>query len=134
MSFRYDVTVAWGDCDEAGIVFYANYFYWFDSAFQALLRARGLGQRSIRTRFGALGTPIVETGAKFLGPVTYEDSLRIEAVIERWGTKSFRVAYRGFKDGAPVLEGFEARIWAVPGEAGGLKSAAMPAAFRAALS
>jgi acyl-CoA thioesterase FadM len=39
MPFHYDVTVAWGDCDEAGIVFYPNDFYWFDSAFQALLRA-----------------------------------------------------------------------------------------------
>jgi YbgC/YbaW family acyl-CoA thioester hydrolase len=134
MSFRYDVTVAWGDCDEAGIVFYPNYFYWFDSAFQALLRARGLSQRSIRARFGALGTPIVEAGAKFLGPVTYDDVLRIEAGVERWGAKSFRVAYRGFKEGRLVLEGFEARVWAVPGEAGGLKSAEIPAAFRTALS
>jgi YbgC/YbaW family acyl-CoA thioester hydrolase len=134
MPFHHDVTVAWGDCDEAGIVFYPNYFYWLDSAFQALLRAHGLSQRSLRTRFGALGTPIVEAGAKFLGPVTYEDVLRLEVCIARWGRKSFRVAYRGFKDGELVLEGFEARIWAVPTESGRLTSAEIPAAIRAALS
>src|ERR671928_1060948 len=120
MPFHHDVTVAWGDCDEAGIVFYPNYFYWLDSAFQALLRAHGLSQRSLRTRFGALGTPIVEAGAKFLGPVTYEDVLRFEVHVEHWGTKSFRVAYRGFEESRPVLEGFEIRVWAVSGETGRL--------------
>ncbi len=134
MPFCFDVTVAWGDCDEAGIVFYPNYFYWFDSAFQALLRARGLNQRELRTRFGALGTPIVETGAQFLSPVTYEDVLRIETGVASWGTRSFRVAYRALRGDAPVAEGFEARVWAVPGEAGRLRAAEIPDAFREALA
>jgi len=26
--FRTEFPIEWGDCDEAGIVFYPNYFYW----------------------------------------------------------------------------------------------------------
>ena len=44
------------------------------------------------------------------------------------------MAYRGFKESRPVLEGFEIRVWAVSGETGRLTSAEIPAAFRAALS
>ena len=60
--------------------------------------------------------------------------LRFEVHVEHWGTKSFRVAYRGFEESRPVLEGFEIRVWAVSGETGRLTSAEIPAAFRAALS
>ena len=38
MASQLDVRIVWGDCDEQGIVFYPKYFYWMDSAFQALLR------------------------------------------------------------------------------------------------
>jgi acyl-CoA thioesterase FadM len=34
MSFRTEILVAWGDCDPAGIVYYPNYFHWFDTIFQ----------------------------------------------------------------------------------------------------
>ena len=37
--------VEWGDCDEAGIVCYPNYFYWLDCTFQRWLRSVGLSQR-----------------------------------------------------------------------------------------
>ena len=36
------LTVAWGDCDSAGIVFYANYFRWFDEASRRLFVRAGL--------------------------------------------------------------------------------------------
>jgi len=41
MASQLDVRIVWGDCDEQGIVFYPRYFYWMDSAFQALLRDAG---------------------------------------------------------------------------------------------
>lgn len=132
--FEFVVTVAWGDCDEAGIVFYPNYYYWMDSAFQALLRQRCLSQRLIRERFGAMGTPIVESGAKFLAPLRYDDILRVRTTIAKWGEHSFRVEFGGFAGGTAVFEGFEARVWAVPGDRGRLRTAPVPAAFRNMMS
>ena len=91
--FKTELIVEWGDCDEAGIVFYPNYFYWFDCTFQRMLRSRELGQRQLRSRFGAV-TPLVDVGAKFLGPVRYDDVLRIEAAVVDWAERKFRTAYR----------------------------------------
>ena len=132
--FEFVVTVAWGDCDEAGIVYYPNYYYWMDSAFQALLRQRSLSQRIIRERFGALGTPIVESGAKFLSPLRYDDMLSVQTRIAKWSERSFRVEFRGFADGMAVFEGFEARVWAISGEAGGMQAAPVPTTFRNMMS
>lgn len=133
MVFTHEVTVAWGDCDEAGIVFYPGYFYWFDSAFQALLRARGLSQRTLRERWGILGTPLVGAAAEFRAPVTYDDVLRIEVVVARWGRRSFRVGYRGRRGEALALEGHEDRVWGIRGPEGGLATAEIPEEFRTVL-
>jgi len=72
--FRTEFIIEWGDCDEAGVVFYPNYFYWLDCTFQRLLRDRGLSQRELMRRFGVV-TPLVDAGAKFRGPAKYDDGL-----------------------------------------------------------
>jgi 4-hydroxybenzoyl-CoA thioesterase len=130
MPHRFSVIVAFGDCDEAGIVFYPTYFYWFDSAFQDLLRARGLSQRKLRARFGVRGTPIVEAGATFRAPATYDDPLQVEITLERWGDTSFRLGYRVTREQTVILDGFEVRVWAVSGSDGRLSTAPVPAEFK----
>jgi 4-hydroxybenzoyl-CoA thioesterase len=130
---RHPVRIAWGDCDEAGIVFYPNYFYWMDSAFQTVLRTHGLNQRLLRQRYGVVGTPIVDAGARFRAPASYEDLLSIEARIDHWGSKSFRVAYVGLRAEVVVFDGFEVRVWATAGANGGLKTAPIAPEFRTLL-
>lgn len=129
-----DVQIAWGDCDEQGIVYYPNYFYWMDSAFQALLRKSGLSVRIIREKFGAVGMPLVEASARFHRPATHEDALAIEAKVAHWGRTSFRVSYQAVREREIVFEGFEARVWAVKRGETAIAPAPIPAEFRAALT
>ncbi len=109
--FRTEFPIEWGDCDEAGIVFYPNYFYWLDCTFQRLIRARGLSLRELRRRFGVV-TPIIDAGAKFRAPARYDDTLIVEAFVDTWETKRFRVAYKLSIGERAVAEGFEVRAWA----------------------
>ena len=127
--FKSEFTIEFGDCDEAGLVFYPNYFYWFDCAFQRMLRERGLSQRELRSRFGAV-TPIVDVGARFRAPARYDDVLASEASVETWEARRVRISYRLLVRGTLVADGFEVRAWAVPDGAGGIKGAAIPAEFR----
>ena len=64
------MTIEWGDCDSAGIVFYPNYFRWFDASFHHLLRANGLDPRVLTERYGIIGTPIADAGARFVRPAS----------------------------------------------------------------
>ena len=129
-----EIQVNWGDCDAAGIIFYPNYFRWFDECTQALLRSVGLGQRSLRDEFGIVGTAAVDASARFTAPVTYGDVLVATSFVERWGTSSFTVYHR-FDSEAQVMavEGREVRIWAKRGDDGRLRAEPIPEAFRSLL-
>ncbi|MBV9077362.1 MAG: thioesterase family protein [Methylobacteriaceae bacterium] len=131
--FRTEFTIEWGDCDEAGIVFYPNYFYWFDSTFQRFLRARGLGQRVLKQRFGAI-TPIVDARGQFRAPARYDDPLAAEAVVAEWAERRFRVDYRLTVGERLVAEGYELRAWARIDAEGRMAGAPIDAAFRDAMS
>ena len=88
--FMVDIPVRFQHTDPAGIVFYPNYFRWFDNAFHHLLRQCGIGQRTLVERFDTLGTPIADTGARFLRPASYGDEITIHTVVEEWRRKMFR--------------------------------------------
>ncbi len=50
-----EVEVEWGDCDPAGIVFYPNFYAWFDASSHALLDALGFSHALLRERFSIIG-------------------------------------------------------------------------------
>jgi len=127
--FRTEFIIEWGDCDEAGVVFYPNYFYWLDCTFQRLLRDRGLSQRELMRRFGAV-TPLVDAGAKFRGPAKYDDVLRVEALVETWETRRFRIVYKLSVADRPVAEGFEVRAWANKDASGAMSGRPIDEAFK----
>jgi YbgC/YbaW family acyl-CoA thioester hydrolase len=127
--FQRDVTIEWGDCDDAGIVFYPNYFYWFDSTFHAMMRSLGMGQRLVQAEFNAV-TPLFDVGASFRSPVTYDDVITISADLGEMTERRFRIDYTVTCGDRPVATGFEKRAWAVYTPDGGIKGAPIPDAFR----
>jgi YbgC/YbaW family acyl-CoA thioester hydrolase len=127
--FNTEFIIEWGDCDEAGIVFYPNYFYWLDCTFQRWLRDRGLSQRELKRRFGVV-TPLVDAGAKFRGPARYDDVLRIDALVETWETKRFRMVYKLSVGDRLVADGFELRAWAHMDVGGGMSGRPVDEAFK----
>jgi 4-hydroxybenzoyl-CoA thioesterase len=128
--FERTLTVEWGDCDEAGIVFYPNYFYWFDSTFHAMMRDKNVSQRIIRAKYGVV-TPLVDVGASFHSPVRYDDVIVIEAEIVLWAERRFRIAYKARSGERVVAMGHEERAWALLSEDGKLKAATIPEDFKA---
>ena len=132
-AWRTEFEIAWGDCDEAGIVFYPHFFRWMDTAFHRLLRARGLSHRDVVRRFGVIGLPIVDASAQFRSPVSYDQTLVVGVCIAEWRARRFKVAYRGAKpDGTLVFEGHEVRAFAArDAVTGRLTGIDIPTAFTA---
>lgn len=131
--FKTSLTIEWGDCDEAGIVFYPNYFYWFDCAFQRLLRSRGLSQRELRRRFHAV-TPIVKADAEFKAPARYDDELEIEVAICAEGERRFRAGYHLRSNDTTIAVGYELRAFARIAEDGTLRGGPVDPQFLALLA
>lgn len=107
------VVIPWGYCDSAGIVFYPRYYEIFDASTHAMLSAVGLGHRALHDRFAVVGLTLVETNARYLAPVTFDETLTVHCQITRLGRSSVRVTHRLLRDEVLVVEGWEARVWAV---------------------
>jgi 4-hydroxybenzoyl-CoA thioesterase len=125
---RIRIRVEFGDCDPAGIVFYANYFRWFDECTSALFRAAGIPVRELFQSHGVVGIPLVEVRARFLMPSTYGDELVAESCVTEWRKSSFVISHRLLRDGVLAMEGWETHVWAAahPTEDRQLKSAPLP--------
>ena len=135
-TWRTEFEIAWGDCDDAGIVFYPHFFRWMDTAFHRFLRARGTSHREVTARFGLIGLPIVEANARFVSPVSYDEALVIAVQVAEWQQRRCRVAYEGRRpDGTLVFEGHEVRAFAARDEARGkLRGVDVPAELKALLA
>jgi 4-hydroxybenzoyl-CoA thioesterase len=78
---RRNFRIEWSQCDPAGIVFYPQYFILFDAAAGQLFERTGLSASGIRKRYGIVGFPLVEAGAKFLAPCRFDDEVALETFV-----------------------------------------------------
>lgn len=134
---RHQVEIEWGDCDAAGIVFYPNYFSYFDAATGRLFEmALGMKKIAWAAKFGIVGIPMVDTGAKFIVPSRYGDVVTIETRVAEIRRSSFRIDHRLLKDNVVAVEGHEVRVWTGrdPENPEKLTGVPIPEEVRAALS
>src|SRR5438270_10221089 len=65
--------VRFGETDAAGIVFYPTFFAWFDVGTTGLLRAALGGELNGAHGRPRFPVPIVETGARFVAPLHFDE-------------------------------------------------------------
>lgn len=106
------VTVRFGDCDPAGIVFYPNFQRWMDESSLAFFMACGLPPwREYVKTTGILGTPLLEIHTRFLHAVTYAQTIEVHTSIEHWAAKTFRHKHVIKLGELVVCEGTETRAF-----------------------
>jgi len=121
------VEIQFGDCDPAGIVYYPNYFRFFDNATAAMLSAAfAMHKRNWLDHYGIAGIPMVDTGARFIKPSSFGDLVEIRSEIAELGRSSFGVKHTLYRSGEIAIEAHEKRVWVVRGEDGDIRSAPMP--------
>ena len=130
------VRVEFGDCDPAAIVYFPNYYRWFDQATHALCEAAGYPLADIRARQGWLGFPIAEAGARFRAPASTGDLLRIETRIKHWHDRFFDLEHRVYRADQLLVEGWQKRFIGVtdPAQGGKLRALVIPLPFRQAMA
>ena len=107
------VTVEWGDCDPAGIVFYPRYFAMFDASTGALFAAAsGMTKRQLLAHYGSIGFPMVDTRAKFILPSRFGDVIRIRTTATELRRSSFDISHTILRGDDVAAEATETRVWA----------------------
>src|SRR5207248_10754059 len=133
-SGRRTVTVEWGDCDPAGIVYFPRYFEWFDASTVALFESVDLPKHRMIERFKILGIPLVDARCRFLKPSTFGDRVDIDSTITAWGRASFEVRHTLLRGADVAVEGYEKRVWVERTADGALRSRPLPAEVLALFS
>lgn len=127
---RRELTIAWGDCDPAGIVFNPRFFEFFDaSTWQLFDLALGIKPHELNATYGVIGIPLVDAGANFLKAVKFGDTVEIATQAAKFGRSSFQIEHRLFVGGELHVEGNETRVWAAkdPADPDRIKGVPIPA-------
>lgn len=120
------IRVEFGDCDPAGIVWYPNFFRWIDAASRHFFASCGVPPwHELERRTGVLGTPLVDTQARFVRSASYPDVLDIHTSITEWRGKSFVQTHRVMRGEELILECTEVRVFARR-EGNGIRAVPVP--------
>ncbi len=132
LSHSYYHRIAWGECDSAGIVFYPNFYRWFDQGSHELVRKAGYSVKSLRQRDRDI--LLIETGCKYRAPGFYDDVVEITSRVGEARGKIIRIEHECRRqDGELLCEGFEVRAYADISDVSAMKAVAMPEAMIQAL-
>jgi 4-hydroxybenzoyl-CoA thioesterase len=93
MPFSTRITVRFGDCDPAGLVYYPVILHYFHVAMEEFFAARCPMSYERLMREERIGFPTVNVRAEFLAPIAYGDEIEIEVVIARVGDSSATFRY-----------------------------------------
>lgn len=121
--------VPFGDTDAVGIVFYPNYYRWFDQATHDLFRA--VGYPIVQMLADGYAIPLVETQAQFRSPLAYDDEVTLVSRVSEIRARTFRVEHSVSRGDTPICQGYEERIWARMLPEGGLAAEVIPEQIRA---
>ena len=112
-TLRRQLTIEWGQCDPAGIVFNNRFFEMFDTNTWMLFDAAlGVKPHQLAATFGIIGIPLVDARANFLKPAKFGDVIELASRVSEFRRSSFDVEHKITIGGALAVEGAETRVWA----------------------
>lgn len=99
--------VIYGDTDQLGVAYYANYLRWFEIGRTEFMREAGLPHAQAE-RDGFF-LPVTEVQCRYRRPALYDNLLRIETTVEPLSRMALRFHYRiglAEADGAALASGW----------------------------
>ena len=131
------IRVRYAETDQMGVVYYANYFVWFEIGRVELMRALGFEYRELEEQDQCY-LPVVEANCRYRAPARYDDVLTLETRVLNQRTSMIRFGYRllrekrsGSEEQEPVLLAEGETVHVVVDHA--MQKTVLPERFAAAL-
>lgn len=93
--------VRFAETDKFGYAYHGAYFAWFEVGRTDWLRARGMTYVDLMAR--DIHLPVVTTGARFLRPVNYDDTLEIHTTLAQVTGVRLRFDYKLRREGEATV-------------------------------
>jgi acyl-CoA thioester hydrolase len=100
------IRVRYAETDQMGVVYYANFFIWFEVGRVELLRQLGFHYKQMELDDDC-HFPVVEANCRYKSPARYDDDLLLETSILTMRRSVIKFGYRllrpGQDEGSPTL-------------------------------
>ena len=93
------VRVRYAETDRMGVVYYANYFVWFEVARADLLRTLGWTYREMED--GGVHLPVIDARCEYRRPARYDDQVEVRTTGSVTSPVRMEFAYEVFLAGHP---------------------------------
>ena len=106
---RTEIRVRYQETDNMWVVYYANYFVWFEVARTEYLRANGISYRDIEEK----GMYMMVAGAscRYKAPARYDDLVRIETCIPGIKNSSLEFAHKFYVQDKLIATGESVHVF-----------------------
>ena len=94
---RHEIRVIFGDTDQMGVVYYANYLRYFEGSRAAYWRSFGKTHKDIEA--WGIALPVIEAHCEYKRPAHYEDLIAVEVHVSELRSASMRFSYEVTRDG-----------------------------------
>ena len=103
MFFDCDYRVCYGDTDQMGVVYYANYFTFFERGRTEMLRSVGFPY----SRLEQLGVflPVTEAKCRYFAPARYDDLVTLRSTVLELGRVRLRIGTQVRLDDRVLVSG-----------------------------
>ncbi len=93
--------VIYGDTDQMGVVYYANYLRWFETGRSEFLRQIGLPYATIEQQ--GFHFPVVEVTCHYCESARYDEVVKVETELAQIGRATLIFSYRIAREPDDVL-------------------------------
>jgi acyl-CoA thioester hydrolase len=87
------IRVRYAETDQMGVVYYANFFIWFEIGRVELLRQLGFQYKEMETEDDC-HIPVVEATCRYKSPARYDDELLLETTVLALRRTVIKFGYR----------------------------------------
>lgn len=100
------IRVRYGETDQMGHAYYANYLYWFEQARGAWCRSRGFTYKGLEE--AGIMLPVVEAHVRYRGEVKYDDWITVRIWLSETKRAAIKFEYQVVNEssGKLVTEGY----------------------------
>jgi acyl-CoA thioester hydrolase len=84
--------VIYGDTDQMGVAYYANYLRWFEMARTEFLRQIGIPYSSVEA--AGLFFPVTEVSCRYHKPARFDDEIIVETALTALGRATLDFSYK----------------------------------------
>src|SRR6266851_9550036 len=91
------IRVRYAETDQMRVVYYGNYFVWFEIGRVELMRALGFEYKLMETEDDCF-IVVAEASCRYLNPARYDELLRVRTRISEAGNRIVRYSYELLRD------------------------------------